>query len=60
MKKIKLIYIVFLWLAISIVATILKLTHNFNVLTEILFSIVFVLSIVILIKIWTQLSPQKG
>ena len=60
MKKIKSIHIVFVWLALSIVATILKLTHNFNTLTEILFSIVFVLSIVVLIKIWTRLSPQKG
>lgn len=60
MKKIKSIYIVFVWLAISIIATILKLTHNLNTLTEILFSIVFILSIIILIKIWTRISPQKG
>ena len=59
MEKIKSIHIVFFWLFISTVATVLKLTHSLNFLAEILFLIVFVLSIIILIKILTRISSRK-
>ena len=60
MKSIKSIYIILAWLTLSLIATALKLTHSLNWLTEILFALVFLLSIILLVKLWTRMSPRRA
>lgn len=60
MKNIKSIYIALTWLIVSVVATVLKFTHSVNWLTEILFAIVFVLSIILLVKLWNRMGTKRA
>ena len=56
MKKIKIIHVIILWFTLSLVATYLKLTNSLNELTEVLFLIVFLLSVYIIISIIKRIN----
>ena len=56
MNKIKLIHVIILWFTLSLVATYLKLTNRLNQITEVLFLIVFLLSVYIIISIIKRIN----
>jgi hypothetical protein len=56
MNNSKLTYIVFIWLALSVVASFLKITHRLNEISQILFLLIFVLSVYILIMLLKKRS----
>lgn len=56
MKKIKIIHVIILWFTLSLVATYLKLTNRLNQITEVLFLIVFLLSVYIIISIFKRIN----
>ena len=58
MKKNTLIYTIILWLTLSLVATYLKLTHKLDEITQMLFLIVFLLSVYIVIFLFKKFNTD--
>ncbi len=60
MKNIKLQYLVFLWLATTLIATYLKITHTAQLFSEILFAFTFFNLLLIFIKIYYIIIKKKA